>query len=125
MTTEQIIQQIISNKNRPLLNFSLKLKTEKFTDNLFYTLFDAEACVSTNIEQLEIDFREVYRLACLIRDGSCKKIWDTFLAKLPAIWMRKKSSTMTLLQIQLKKFIWLIPVFTPLPFTGLATNFFC
>ncbi|WP_372769608.1 serine O-acetyltransferase EpsC [Lutibacter sp.] len=85
MTTEEIIQQIISNKNRPHLNFSLKLKTEKFTDNLFYTLFDAEACVSKNIEQLKIDFIEVYRLACLIKDGSCEKIWESFLGKLPTL----------------------------------------
>jgi len=75
MTTEEIIQQIISNKNRPHLNFSLKHKTEKFTDNLFHTLFDAKACVSKNIEQLEIDFKEVYKLACLVQDGSCKEIW--------------------------------------------------
>lgn len=85
MTTEEIIQQIISNKNRPLLNFSVKLKTEKFTDNLFYTLFDAEACVSTNIEKLGIDFKEIYKLACLVQDGSYKEIWSSFLSKLPTI----------------------------------------
>lgn len=85
MTTEEIIQQIISNKNRPHLNFSLKHKTEKFTDNMFYTLFDAKACVSKNIEQLEIDFKEVYKLACLVQDGSCKEIWNGFLSKLPEI----------------------------------------
>ena len=36
---ERSIRKIISSKNRPHLDFSLKSKTEKFTDNLFYTLF--------------------------------------------------------------------------------------
>ena len=85
MTKETIIQRIISNKNRPHLNFCLKDKTEIFTNNLFYTLFDATACVSKNIEQLEIDFKEIYKLACLIRDNSCETIWDRFLNKLPEL----------------------------------------
>lgn len=82
---ENIINQIIKNKNKPHLNFGLKHKTENFTNNLFYTLFDAEACVKSNIEQLEKDFKEIYRLACLIKDGSCEKIWNGFLRKLPQI----------------------------------------
>ncbi len=85
MITAEIINQIISNKNRLHLNFKLKYKTEKFTDNLFYTLFDAEVCVSKNIEQLKVDFREVYKLACLVQDSSCKEIWNSFLSKLPII----------------------------------------
>jgi serine O-acetyltransferase len=84
-TKEEIIQKIIANKNRPNLNFSLKHKTEKFTNNLFYTLFDAKACVASNIKQLEDDFKEIYKLACLIKDGSCETIWNSFLMKLPTI----------------------------------------
>ncbi len=82
---EKIIQKIISNKNRPHLNFDLKYKTEKFTNNLFYTLFDATACVSSNIGQLKNDFKEIYRLACLIKDGTCETIWNNFLHELPAL----------------------------------------
>lgn len=85
MTKETIIQKIISNKNRPHLDFSLKDKTEKFTTNLFYTLFDANTCVAKNIEQLEIDFKEIYNLACIINDGKCTEIWGKFLLKLPEI----------------------------------------
>ncbi|WP_372795340.1 serine O-acetyltransferase [Lutibacter sp.] len=84
-TKEEIIQKIIANKNRPHLNFSLKHKTEKFTNNLFFTLFDAQACVASNIKQLEDDFKEIYRLACLIKDGTCETIWNNFLYKLPTI----------------------------------------
>ncbi|NLP57402.1 serine O-acetyltransferase EpsC [Lutibacter sp. B1] len=85
-TKDEIIQKIISNKNRPHLNFSLKKKTELFTNNLFNTLFDAEACVKNNIEQLEVDFKEIYKLACLIDNSSCNEnVWNEFLMKLPNI----------------------------------------
>ena len=82
---ESIIHKIISSENRPHLNFSLKHKTEKFTDNLFQTLFDANTCVAKNIEQLEIDFDEIYKLACVVDKESCGTIWKTFLSKLPEI----------------------------------------
>lgn len=85
MTKETIIQKIIANKNRPHLDFSLKHKTEKFTTNLFYTLFDVNACVEKNIEQLEIDFKEIYNLACILKDDKCSEIWGKFLLKLPEI----------------------------------------
>jgi len=71
---ENIIYKIMSSKNRPHLDFSLKYKTEKFTDNLFHTLFDANACVAKNIEQLEIDFEEIYKLACVVDKESCSTI---------------------------------------------------
>ena len=80
-----VIQQIISNKKRPHLNFDLKYKTQKFTDNLFFTLFDANACVASNIEQLEVDFEEIYKLACKVDSDSCGTIWKHFLLKLPKI----------------------------------------
>ena len=82
---ESIIHKIISSENRPHLNFSLKHKTEKFTDNLFQTLFDANTCVAKNIEQLEIDFDEIYKLACVVDKESCGTIWKIFLSKLPEI----------------------------------------
>jgi len=85
MTKETIIQKIISNKNRPLLNFCLKDKTEIFTNSLFYTLFDATACVEKNIEQLELDFKEIFSLACLNKERSYENIWSSFISKLPEI----------------------------------------
>ncbi|WP_298366272.1 serine O-acetyltransferase EpsC [uncultured Lutibacter sp.] len=86
MTAKQsIINKIISSKNKPQLNFSLKRKTEAFTTNLFYTLFDSNACIEQNIEQLEADFKEIYKLACNIQ-SSCDEIWDKFLNTLPEIF---------------------------------------
>ena len=82
---ERIIQQIISEKSKPNLDFTLKHKTEQFTNNLFLTLFDANACVASNIEQLQLDFSEIYKLACKIEQDSCGTIWEKFLSKLPDI----------------------------------------
>ena len=41
--------------------------------------------VATNIEQLETDFNEIYKLACKIDKNGCGKIWEKFLSKLPSI----------------------------------------
>lgn len=82
---ESIIQKIMSSKNRPHLNFSLKFKTEKFTDNLFHTLFDANTCVAKNIEQLEVDFEEIYKLTNAKNMEHGFSIWKSFLNKLPEI----------------------------------------
>lgn len=86
MTTKEIIHKITSNKNKPVLNFSLKYKTEKFTDTLFYTLFDSVACTPENIAILENDFNEIYELACAIPNKSPKNSWDIFLSKFPEIF---------------------------------------
>lgn len=83
---ENIIHKIISSKNKPVLNFDLKIKTEIFTDNLFHTLFDANACVEQKINQLEIDFKEIYQLACSNPKFSCSDIWHLFLKTLPEVF---------------------------------------
>jgi len=84
-TKKYIIDKIINNKIRPHLSFSLKNKTEKFTTNLFYTLFDAKACVENNITQLENDFNEIYEIANFTKTNSKENIWNRFLLKLPSI----------------------------------------
>ena len=85
-TKEQTIQRIIERKFRPDLNYSLKSKTEKFTTKLYYTLFDSNECVEQNIEQLEIDFSEIYQLACRNVNKNCVTIWNEFLKTLPEIF---------------------------------------
>ena len=83
---ENIIHKIIESKNKPQLNFSLKQKTEAFTNNLFYTLFDSNACIEKNIEQLEADFKEIYNLAGTNPKNSSSNIWNEFLKTLPEIF---------------------------------------
>ena len=41
MSLDSIIKKIKSHKKRPNLDFSLKNKSEAFTDKLFHTLFDS------------------------------------------------------------------------------------
>ena len=85
MSFDSIITKIQSLKKRTELNFSLKNKTELFTNSLFHTLFDASISVEDSINQLEIDFEEIAGLACFKTEFSYKEIWNTFLNKLPQI----------------------------------------
>ena len=42
MSQNEVIEQIKAQKKLPNLKFSIKEKTEAFTNNIFYTLFDEE-----------------------------------------------------------------------------------
>ncbi|MEL4308444.1 serine O-acetyltransferase EpsC [Joostella sp. CR20] len=80
-----IIESIEKHKQQPNLKFRLKETTEKFTDILFYTLFDAETPVEKNMEKLEATFEELVDLACWDVEKPCAKLWDNYIAKLPQI----------------------------------------
>lgn len=88
MTRDSIIKKIISNQATPLLDFSIKHKTENFTEDLFHTLFDAKSCVETNIDKLEKAFTEIYNLACFDESKPCANVWDAFLQQLPTLLER-------------------------------------
>lgn len=83
MSLEDIIKKIESHKSRPNLDFNLKNKTEAFTDKLFHTLFDSNANVKNNIEQLSKDFNEITSIACDKPKDECKEVWKSFLNTLP------------------------------------------
>ena len=85
MTKDSIIKKIISNRATPRLDFSVKYKTEQFTDDLFHTLFDAKSCVETNINKLESLFSEMYNLAGFDESIPCANVWDAFLQTLPTL----------------------------------------
>ncbi|RXP60334.1 serine acetyltransferase [Lutibacter sp. HS1-25] len=80
-----IIDQIISNKKNQNLDFSLKTKTENFTNNLFHMLFDSKVSVETAVDQLERDFSEIFELACFDKSRPCNNVWNSFLEKLPVL----------------------------------------
>ncbi len=82
-TKSEIIQQIISNKKNQHLDFSLKTKTEDFTNNLFHTLFDSKVSVEASIDQLENEFSVIFKLACYDKSKPCTRTWNSFLEKLP------------------------------------------
>lgn len=85
MDKEVIVAQIKKHKKQPYLDYSLKSKTEKFTDTLFYTLFDINTDVEENLDQLEIQFDELVDLACWETEKPCKKVWQNYVAELPSI----------------------------------------
>lgn len=85
MTKESIIAKIISDRATPRLDFSIKHKTETFTNDLFLTLFDAKSCVKTNIDKLEILFHDIYSLACFANSKPCSDVWGDFLQKIPSL----------------------------------------
>ncbi|MDO6492588.1 MAG: serine O-acetyltransferase [Cellulophaga sp.] len=85
MTLKSVIKEIELHKKQPNLNFSLKEKTEVFTQKLFYTLFDTQTPVAENLEQLEVQFDELVNLACWQLEKPCKKIWDKYVVTIPSI----------------------------------------
>ncbi|SFW47917.1 serine O-acetyltransferase [Sinomicrobium oceani] len=85
MKKENIIENIIKNKQNPNLKFELKEKTESFVSRLFYTLFDHQTSVATHIDLLEEDFQKIVDLACWAPDKPCGKIWESYLNELPEI----------------------------------------
>ncbi len=85
MELKEIINRIKAHKQRPNLDFRLKVKTETFTDKLFHALFDANISVEKILVELENDFEEITKLACFTSEKPCHAIWTIFLQKLPEI----------------------------------------
>ena len=76
MDHRSIINKINAHKKQPNLRFRLKRNVEKFTDLLFYTLFDIETPVADNLSKLQTQFDELVDMACWESEKPCKKIWE-------------------------------------------------
>jgi serine O-acetyltransferase len=85
MSIESIINSIRNNKKNFQLDFSLKSKTEAFTNDLFYILFDSNVSMIENIDALADSFSEITSISCTDPDFNCKTVWKKFLIKLPEI----------------------------------------
>jgi serine O-acetyltransferase len=85
VTKNQIIQNINSLKSDFSTNYSIKTKTETFTEKLFYTLFDGSAPLDKSIDELELLFKEISSIACKKPSDMCDSIWEKFLASLPSV----------------------------------------
>jgi len=85
MNKAQIIEKIKEHKKQPNLRFVLKERTEVFAKLLFYTLFDIDTPVTTNLDSLEIEFDKLVELACWETEKPCKKVWQNYVTKLPTI----------------------------------------
>lgn len=85
MTKEQIIHTITDLKSHSSINYSIKTKTETFTEKLFYTLFDAKAPLHESIDELELLFKEISKISCKKPEALCNGIWTQFLDRLPTV----------------------------------------
>lgn len=85
MSREEIIQNISAHKSHLTINYSIKTKTEAFTEQLFYTLFDSNAPLEQSINALEQQFKEIAKIACQKPEDLCECAWDNFLEKLPIV----------------------------------------
>ncbi len=85
MSKDSIIQSIRSNKKHYCIDFSLKAKTETFTNDLFYILFDSKISMTENIDSLAKLFSEITSISCKQPEFDCKKVWKKFLVQLPGI----------------------------------------
>ena len=85
MDQNAIAKKINEHKKQPNLRYALKENVEKFTDRLFYTLFDIDTPVEENLEILKKEFDTLVKLACWDVVKPCEKVWGNYLVKLPKI----------------------------------------
>lgn len=85
MTKDLIIKHIDSLKSHTAINYGIKTKTEAFTEKLFYTLFDANADLEKSIDELEILFKKISKIACKKPEDLCDSIWNKFVSQLPSV----------------------------------------
>lgn len=82
---QEIIQKIEIEKAKVSNLYQIKSKTEKFTEQLFLTLFDKETDVTTGMDELELQFKVLADLVCFKEEDPCREIWTDFMKKLPDI----------------------------------------
>lgn len=80
------------------MNYSIKTKTEIFTEKLFYTLFDANASLEESIDELEMLFKEISFIACKKSTDLCNTHWDEFLSQLPCVLEKLNEDAIYILQ---------------------------
>lgn len=85
MSKDLIIQNIAALKSHFSINYGIKTKVEAFTEKLFYTMFDSNAHLEESVDELEISFKEIAKIACKKPEALCEKVWENFLQKLPSV----------------------------------------
>jgi serine O-acetyltransferase len=83
---DHIIQNISDLKSHLNINYGIKTKVEAFTEKLFYTLFDSNAHLGQSIDELEIFFKEIVKIACKKPEDLCDNVWERFIEKLPLVF---------------------------------------
>ena len=86
---KEIVNQIRSHKQNANLNFKLKDDAQRFTRELFATLFNFPNDLDEDLDRLERLFEDLVELACWELDKKCSKVWDEYVSELPEI-LRKR-----------------------------------
>ncbi|MFO7744999.1 MAG: serine acetyltransferase [Psychroflexus sp.] len=82
---QDIIKKIEVEKVKVSNLYRIKSETVKFTEQLFLTLFDKETDVTTGMNELEKQFKNLADLVCFKEEDPCREIWTDFMKKLPDI----------------------------------------
>ncbi|MFD0932120.1 serine O-acetyltransferase [Psychroflexus salinarum] len=82
---QDIIKKIEVEKIKVSNLYRIKSETVKFTEQLFLTLFDKETDVTTGMNELEKQFKNLADLVCFKEEDPCREIWTDFMKKLPDI----------------------------------------
>ena len=82
---KKIIEKIRFNKEKITLRYEIKEKTEFFTKQLFYVLFDEKTEVENGLKILEKEFQELVILVCWDPSKSCGEIWENYMSLMPEI----------------------------------------
>ncbi|MEZ7495685.1 serine O-acetyltransferase [Leeuwenhoekiella aequorea] len=82
---KEIVNQIRSHKQNANLNFKLKDDAQRFTRELFATLFNFPNDLDEDLDRLERLFEDLVELACWELDKKCSKVWDEYVSELPEI----------------------------------------
>lgn len=85
MMRKELVKKIEQHKIIPHLKLRLKERSELFTKDLFYTLFDMETDVASYMSELGEIFSELVEMACWEPEKPCVELWDDYIEKLPHI----------------------------------------
>lgn len=98
MEISKIIEKIQEQKKLPHLKYIIREKTEKFTQLLFYTLFDEDTPVESNIAKLEKEFQELVELVCWQPSVPCKEVWKLYLKELPTVLEKLNKDALAIME---------------------------
>lgn len=96
MDMEKVILEVSKNKKFSNLKFRIKDRTEHFTRNLFYTLFDEDTPVKEYLEKLAREFEELADLVCWQPENPCREIWSEYCEKFPEVLQKLQKDALAI-----------------------------
>lgn len=82
---QRIIKRIETEKDKVSCLYTIKEKTESFTQTLFLTLFDKSINVDEYMNLLELEFKSLADLVCFENNNPCRDKWTEYMELLPEL----------------------------------------